>query len=132
MSSSFFLFMCAFVSGLLSNTVIMLLMFMLLTMTNNQPQVWISGHKLLVFRGFMLQSSQLFTECVFFSILCNFISLYLMFNYFHCLIMLIVTINYLLHPATHANAGVRRPNLRWTVAINVKQCLPLLFIPNRK
>ena len=32
----------------------------------------------------------------YFSLLCNFISLYLMFNYFHWLIMLIVTINYLL------------------------------------
>ena len=26
--------------------------------------MWISGHKLLVFRGFTLQSSQLFTKCV--------------------------------------------------------------------
>ena len=33
--------------------------------------------------------------CVF-SLLCNFISFYLMFNYFHYLIMLIVTIKYLL------------------------------------
>ena len=33
--------------------------------------------------------------CIF-SLLCNCISFYLMFNYFHCLIMLIVTINYLL------------------------------------
>ena len=42
--------MLAFVSDLLCNTVIVLLMFMLLqAMTNNQPQVWISGHKLLVF-----------------------------------------------------------------------------------
>ena len=49
MSSSFFLFMFEFVSGLLSNAVIMLLMFVVKAMTNNQPQVWISGHKLLVF-----------------------------------------------------------------------------------
>ena len=45
-----FLFMFAFVSGLLSNTAIMLFMFMSLkAMTNNQPQVWIFGHKLLFF-----------------------------------------------------------------------------------
>ena len=76
--------MFAFVSGLLCNTLIMLLMFMLLkTMINNQPQVWISSHKLLVFLGELtLQSSQLFTKMCIFSI-CNFISLYLMFNYFH-------------------------------------------------
>ena len=41
--------MFAFISGLLSNTVIMLFMIMSLrAMTNNQPQVWISSHKLLV------------------------------------------------------------------------------------
>ena len=34
-------------------------------MTNNQPQVWISGHKLLGFWGFTLQSSQMFIKCVF-------------------------------------------------------------------
>ena len=48
--SSLFLFMFSFVSGLLSNTIIMPLIFMLLkAVTNNQPQVWFSGHKLLVF-----------------------------------------------------------------------------------
>ena len=42
--------MFAFVSGLLSDTVIMLFMIMSLKgMTYNQPQMWISGHKLLVF-----------------------------------------------------------------------------------
>ena len=49
----------------------------------------------------MLQSSQQFTKMSIFSILCNFISLYLMFNYFHYLIMLIVTINYLLLTTTY-------------------------------
>ena len=98
MSSSFFIYACIF---LVSNTVIMFLMFMLLkAMTNNQPQVWISDLKLLVFLGFTLLSSQVFTKMCIFS-LCNFISLYLMINYFHWLIMLIVTINYLLTYLLH-------------------------------
>ena len=83
MSSLPFLFIFAFVSGLLSNTVIMLLLFMSLkVVTNNQPQVWISDHKLLAFGGFTLQSSQLSTKMCIFSI-CNFISLYLIFKSFH-------------------------------------------------
>ena len=91
-----FLFMCAFVSCLLSNTIIMLYVYVVKAMTNNQPQVWIPGHKLLVFWRFTLPSSQLFTNCVFSLYYVNFVSLYLMFEYFHCLIMLIVTINYIL------------------------------------
>ena len=59
----FFSFMCAFVSGLLSNTVINV--YVVKAMTNNKPQVWISGNKLLVFWVFTLQSSQMFTKCVF-------------------------------------------------------------------
>ena len=43
--------MCAFVSGLLSNTVIILFVYVIKAMTNNQPKVCIPGHKLLVFWG---------------------------------------------------------------------------------
>ena len=86
MSSSFFC-MFAFVSRLLSNTVIMLFMFIFMlslkAVTNNQPQVWISCHKLLDCCGI---HDTIFTTvyymCIF-SLSCNFISLYLMFNYCH-------------------------------------------------
>ena len=68
--------MCAFVSGLLSNTVIILYVYVVKAMTNNQSQVWIPGIKRLVFLEFTLQSSQLFTKCVFSLYYVNFISLY--------------------------------------------------------
>ena len=91
-----FLFMFAFVSVLFSNTVIMLIMFMSLkAVTNNQPQVWISGHQLLVFLGIHVK---IFTNVYHnaYFLYMYFVSLYLMFDYFHWLITLIVTINYLL------------------------------------
>ena len=55
--------MLASVSGLLSNTVIILLMFMLLQgVTNNQSEVWISGHKLLAFGDSRYNLHNLFTK----------------------------------------------------------------------
>ena len=57
-------------------------------MTNNQPQVWISGHKLLVFLGDTRYNLHNYLLNVNFLFIMYFISLYLMFNYFHWLIML--------------------------------------------
>ena len=66
-------------SMLLSNTVIMLLMFMSLkAVSNNQPQEWFSGHKLLVFwEDSRYSLHNLFTKiCIFLFSICNFLSLY--------------------------------------------------------
>ena len=69
-------------------------------MTNNQPQVWISGHKLLVFWESRYNLHNCLLNVCFLYIMSFYLyfiyTLYLMFNYFHCFIMLIVTINCLL------------------------------------